>query len=81
MQIAVLKDAYAESELPGALGCSRRAARRLANELGIRLGNRKIIPRSKLLAWLDSQSPQPRTEKPPTLDASSQEFRISEGPR
>ncbi len=55
-QIATLKDAYNESELPFAIGCSKRAAARIARELGVRVGGRRIVPRQKLLDWLDAQA-------------------------
>jgi hypothetical protein len=60
--IAVEKAAYNVNELPQVIGCSRKAARKLARELGVRIGGRMIIPRQVLLNWLESKAR--RAEEP-----------------
>jgi hypothetical protein len=75
-EIAVQKDAFAESELPLALGVSKRAAARIARELGVKIGGRRIIPRQKLLDWLEAKA---RRAEEPGASAVTRpnEFQIS----
>lgn len=76
-QIAVQQVAFSEAELPLALGVSRRAAARIARELGVRIGGRRIVERGKLLDWLSRQpsASDKRTTAAPTV-SPPHEFRI-----
>ncbi len=74
MELAVAQVAFSESELPLAISCSRRAAKRIAKEIGRRVGGRRLILREDLVQYLRSQ-PQGRVQKSSTPD-QAHEFRI-----
>ncbi len=82
MQIAVQQLAFSESELPLALGCSKRSARRIARELGVRIGARRIVARERLLQWLEQQPKAGEQTRRPAKSAAldgtdrANEFRI-----